>query len=60
MRKLARRSNYLNIKVVVWEEGKRGEISRRYLAGLKALNMRLGGAVSIHLWKISNYELPFF
>lgn len=60
MRKLARRSNYLNVKVVIWEEGKGGERSRSDLAGLKALNMRFGGAVSIHLWKISNYGTPFF
>lgn len=53
--KLARRYNYLNIKAVVWEEGEGAERSAKDSARPKQkLNKKLGGAVSIHLWKFCN------
>lgn len=53
--KLARRYHYLNIKAVVWEEGEGGERSAKDSAVPKQkLNQKLGGAVSIHLWKFCN------
>lgn len=45
---------------MVWEEGKEGERSGKDLAGLRALNMRLGGAVTNHLWKVCKCGMLYF
>lgn len=45
---------------MVWEEGKRGERSGKDLAGPKTLTARLGGTVSIHLWKVCYCGMLYF